>query len=291
MTSFDRSRGCPMCENDSEIACSHCDGSGHTLPPQGAAPSRECAKCGWALAATQVRCERCLTYVEPAVPPVPAEPRSAIKYTRHAESSLDGCDPLNCQNKEHWFYELEPRSAIQATYFVHHPDGSYTEADPQPIDMSAHGHTEPRRAEQLTAAANELLRELNERVFNDSIDITKLHIAVGLCEDFAEAHATILHEFSENAVELASSRKLEMDSLREKLAAAEREIEVRKTDQVKWANAYSKANFALAAAQKEIERLRGFVKFIGELAKPPNLEASWKDVADLARAALAQEKK
>jgi hypothetical protein len=38
MTSFDRSRGCPMCENDPEIACSHCDGSGHTLPPQGAAP-------------------------------------------------------------------------------------------------------------------------------------------------------------------------------------------------------------------------------------------------------------
>jgi hypothetical protein len=84
---------------------------------------------------------------------------------------------------------------------------------------------EPRSAEQLTTAANELLRELNKRVFNDAIDITKLHIAVGLCEDFAEAHATILHEFSENAVELASSRKLEIDSLRDQLAAAEREID------------------------------------------------------------------
>jgi hypothetical protein len=125
---------------------------------------------------------------------------------------------------DHDAVPAEPRSAIQATYFVHHPDGSYTEADPQPIDMSAHGHTEPRRADQLTAAANELLRELNERVFNDSIDITKLHIAVGLCEDFAEAQATILYEFSENAVELASSRKLEIDSLREQLAAAQKEI-------------------------------------------------------------------
>lgn len=28
------------------------------------------------------------------------------RYTRHAEASLEGCDPQTCQNKEHWFYEV-----------------------------------------------------------------------------------------------------------------------------------------------------------------------------------------
>lgn len=30
-------------------------------------------------------------------------------YTRHAEASLDGCDPKTCDNKDHWFYELGTR--------------------------------------------------------------------------------------------------------------------------------------------------------------------------------------
>jgi hypothetical protein len=29
-----------------------------------------------------------------------------VRYTRHAESSIDGCDPHNCGNLAHWFYEL-----------------------------------------------------------------------------------------------------------------------------------------------------------------------------------------
>lgn len=38
----------------------------------------------------------------------------------------------------------------------------------------------------LTRAANQLLRKLNREVFQDSIDISKLGIGVGLVEDFAE---------------------------------------------------------------------------------------------------------
>jgi hypothetical protein len=40
--------------------------------------------------------------------------------------------------------------------------------------------------EDLTRAANQLLRKLNREVFQDSIDITKLGIGVGLVEDFAD---------------------------------------------------------------------------------------------------------
>jgi hypothetical protein len=34
-------------------------------------------------------------------------PEVTIHYTRHAQYSMDGCDPETCQNKEHWFYVEE----------------------------------------------------------------------------------------------------------------------------------------------------------------------------------------
>jgi len=51
--------------------------------------------------------------------------------------------------------------------------------------------TEAKRgsAAELQSAANELLRELNAKVFGDHIDIVKLPEAVGMCEDFAKDYA------------------------------------------------------------------------------------------------------
>jgi hypothetical protein len=179
---------CPDCGSTHHRAC------GHTLPPQGAAPLREWPDgaeihnrfCG----ENGQLCQACqIRREEPAVPPVPAETKGT------------------CQNGGYWS-EITPHQKT--------PECVGWKLSPVPA--------EPGSAEQLTTAVNELLRELNKRVFNDAIDITKLHVAVGLCEDFAEAHATILHKFSENAVDLASSRKVKIDSLEAALLSAQKEI-------------------------------------------------------------------
>jgi len=62
-----------------------CDDPWHTFPPQGAVPSNEigdysCAACGFGMA---LPCEHWKTILaEPAVPPVPAEPRSAEEFAK-----------------------------------------------------------------------------------------------------------------------------------------------------------------------------------------------------------------
>jgi hypothetical protein len=36
-----------------------------------------------------------------------AEKAKQVRYTRHAQYGMDGCDPETCQNKEHWCYEFD----------------------------------------------------------------------------------------------------------------------------------------------------------------------------------------
>jgi hypothetical protein len=37
-----------------------------------------------------------------------AEVAKRVRYTRHAQVAMDGCDPEICQDKKHWLYEPIP---------------------------------------------------------------------------------------------------------------------------------------------------------------------------------------
>lgn len=180
-------------------------------------------------------------------PPAEIVDGELIHYTRHAESSLDGCDPKTCQIKDHWFYEVEAppegETAMSQQCSCTTPHAAHTWGGrpmifcpgiERLIGVTVPGAVEDRleqigmkpakpegetafmddlmkplaecadfsldkdqqkaavasptkSAEPYITEANELLRELNAKVFDDSIDITKLHIGVGLVEDFAAA--------------------------------------------------------------------------------------------------------
>jgi hypothetical protein len=136
-------------------------------------------------------------------------------------------------------------------------------------------------------------------------DIGVLHYWV---RDFAEAYAATLreqiaalHEFSDNAVDLAASRKVEIDSLKEQLAAVERENAQLKRTVVADAavsnmrqERYEKAEAALLSAQKESLRLRlALVQTMRAVehifdCEPEDQEGQAQGAVAVARAALAQ---
>jgi hypothetical protein len=213
MTSFDRSRGCPMCENDPAVAsCSHC-GDEPAVPPVPAEPrltvKQAAEKAGVEIASKPHRNWKSAgevdvrEFVNPAEPPTDKSEYSSEYPDPKNASSMSTVDLIEwiaqiAYDGRDWGWikdELMRRFAVPA---------------------------EPRSAEQF-------YKEWAESSL-ESLWATKRPAKVAIA--FAEAYAATLreqlaalHEFSDKAVDLAAERKVGIDSLGTALLSAQKEIQ------------------------------------------------------------------